>query len=159
MSETVTGSKSPLKSLFAIPEQTTLASVGLLILRLVAGSAMMLHGQSKIQNPTGWMGPEADIPGFFQALAAISEFGGGLAWVLGLLVPLASLGILSTMAVAVYTHAVKMGDSFVASGPGKGAYEPAAIYLAMAIMFFTVGPGKLSLDRFIFGTKSNKQCE
>lgn len=154
---TNTNSKLSFKSLFAIPEQTTFASVGLLILRLVAGSAFMLHGQGKIQNPTGWMGPQSDIPGFFQALAAISEFGGGLAWVLGLLVPLASLGIFFTMAVAVYTHMVKLGDSFVASGPNQGAYEPAAVYLAMAILFFTVGPGKLSLDRFIFGTKTSAE--
>ncbi len=55
-------------------------SVGLLLLRLVVGLAFMFHGYGKIQHPFGWMGPNAAIPPFFQALAAISEFGGGLAW-------------------------------------------------------------------------------
>ena len=53
-------------------------SMGLLIVRVVAGLAFMYHGWGKIQNPTGWMGENANIPGAFQALAAISEFGGGL---------------------------------------------------------------------------------
>lgn len=151
MSET--NSKFSMKSLFAVPDVSTPGSVGLLLLRLVGGSAMMLHGQSKIQNPTGWMGPDANIPGFFQALAAISEFGGGLAWVLGLLVPLASMGIFFTMAVAVYTHAIKMGDAFVATGPNQGSYELAALYLSIAVMMMFVGPGRFSLDRAIFKTK------
>jgi len=153
MSETETGSKFSFKSLTAVPDVSTPGSIGLLLLRLVGGSAMMMHGQSKIQNPTTWMGENAPIPGFFQALAAISEFGGGLAWVLGLLIPLASLGMFFTMAVAVYTHAIKMGDPFVASGPGQGSYELAAIYLSIAVMFMFVGPGRFSLDKAIFKTR------
>jgi hypothetical protein len=47
-------------------------STGLLLLRIVAGLAFMFHGWGKIQNPTGWMGPNATIPGVLQALAAIS---------------------------------------------------------------------------------------
>jgi putative oxidoreductase len=81
-------------------------STGLLLLRIVAGLAFMFHGWGKIKNPTGWMGPDANIPGILQALAAISEFGGGLAWILGALTPLASFGLACTMAVAAYTHAV-----------------------------------------------------
>ena len=37
----------------------------------VAGLAFALHGWSKIQNPMGWMGPDAFAPGFMQALAAM----------------------------------------------------------------------------------------
>ena len=37
-------------------------SVGLFILRLVAGSAFMHHGYGKIQNPFGWMGPDSAVP-------------------------------------------------------------------------------------------------
>src|SRR5688572_20371572 len=102
---------------------STRVSAGLLILRLVAGLAFMFHGWGKIKNPTGWMGENATIPGVFQALAAISEFGGGLAWILGALTPLASFGIVCTMAVAVYMHAFVFEDPFVAKGPGKGSYE------------------------------------
>jgi putative oxidoreductase len=115
--------------------------------------ASMLHGVGKIQNPFAWMGPTATIPGFFQGLAALSEFGGGLAWIVGLLTPLASLGLLCTMAVAVYFHAVVMGDPFVPSGPGQGSYELAAIFFCVSLLFILAGPGRYSLDRKIFGEK------
>jgi putative oxidoreductase len=127
------------------------ASTALLVFRLVAGLAFMFHGFGKIQKPFEWMGPDAKIPGVFQALAAISEFGGGLAWILGLLTPLASFGLACTMTVAVWFHAVVRGDPFVSSG--GGAYEPAAVYLCLAILLLLAGPGRYSLDRAIFGGK------
>jgi putative oxidoreductase len=142
-----------MKRFFAVPGQSTFASLALLVLRLVAGSAFMLHGWGKIQSPFNWMGPDAPVPGIFQLLAAISEFGGGLAWILGLLTPLASLGILCTMAVAFSFHTFQLGDPFVASGPGQGASEPAAVYLVVALVLLAVGPGRFSLDRQIFGAR------
>jgi len=129
------------------------ASFGLLVLRLVAGLAFMFHGWGKIQHPFDWMGPDATVPGAFQGLAALSEFGGGLAWMLGLLTPLASFGIACTMGFAVHMHMVVRGDPFAAQGPGQSAYEPAAVYLAMALMLMLVGPGRCSLDRAFFGEK------
>jgi putative oxidoreductase len=138
--------------LFKPHRLTRRVSLGLLVLRLVAGLAFMFHGWGKIQHPFSWMGPDADIPGFFQGLAALAEFGGGLAWLAGLLMPLASLGILCTMAVAVHFHAIVRGDPFVAQGPG-GAYEPALLYLCIAVMFLLTGPGRFSLDRAFFGER------
>jgi putative oxidoreductase len=126
------------------------ASMGLLILRLVAGLAFMFHGWGKIQNPTGWMGPNATIPGALQALAAISEFGGGIAWILGLVTPLASFGLACTMAVATYMHAFVFKDPFVAKGPGSGSYELAAIYFCISLLFLLAGPGRFSLDQLFF---------
>jgi putative oxidoreductase len=130
-------------------------STGLLILRLVAGLAFVFHGWGKIQNPTGWMGPNANIPGVFQALAAVSEFGGGLAWILGVLTPLASFGLACTMAVAAYMHAFILKDPFVARGPGSGSYELAAVYLCIAILFLLTGPGRFSLDRLLSREKAS----
>ncbi len=135
-----------LASLFPPPLATKRANVGLLLLRLVAGIAFMFHGWSKIQNPFAWMGPEAPVPGILQALAALSEFGGGLAWALGALVPLASLGIFFTMAVAVHFHAVQRGDPFVGQG---GSYEPALLFLVIAVLMLTVGPGLYSVDAWL----------
>lgn len=123
-------------------------SVSMFLLRLVVGIAFMTHGYSKIQNPFAWMGPDAVTPGVFQALAAFSEFGGGLAWIIGLLTPLAALGIASTMTVAVFTHAILKGDPFVGKG---GSYELALTYLCIAILLICAGPGKISLDRKFFG--------
>lgn len=142
-----------MKRFFTVPEQSGFGSLGLLVLRFVAGLAFMLHGWGKIQNPFGWMGPEAPVPGFLQFLAALSEFGGGLAWILGLLTPLASLGILCTMAVAVSAHAFQFKDPFVASGPGQGSYEPAAVYFCVALVLIAVGPGRFSADRQLFGPR------
>jgi putative oxidoreductase len=143
-----------MKKLFAPPALSTRISAGLLMLRLVAGLAFMFHGWGKIQNPTGWMGPDAPIPGVFQALAAISEFGGGLAWILGLLTPLASFGLLCTMTVAAYFHAFVLHDPFVPKGPGKGSYELAAVYFCIALLFLLAGPGRFSVDRALFGEKA-----
>jgi putative oxidoreductase len=133
--------------------QSKQASIALLLLRLVAGVAFMMHGFGKIQNPFAWMGPEAPVPGIFQFLAAISEFGGGLAWVLGLLTVLGSLGAAFTMLVAVYMHMIVRGDPFV-SATGGPSYELAALFFAIAVVFMLVGPGRYSADAKIFGQKN-----
>ena len=128
-------------------------SAGLLILRLVAGLAFVIHGYGKITKPFAWMPPEAGVPSILQGLAALSEFGGGLAWILGLLTPLASLGLACTMAVAVWMHAIVRGDPFVPSGPG-GSYELASIYFCIALLLLLTGPGRFSLDRVVFGKRT-----
>lgn len=143
-----------LKRLFASGVMPAQGDVGLLLLRLLAGTAMAMHGWGKIQNPTGWMGPEAFAPPLLQLLAAVSEFGGGIAWALGLLTRLASFGVACTMGVAVYMHAVMMGDPFVPTGPGQGAWELAGLYLMLAVFLMLAGPGGLSLDRAIFGNEA-----
>ena len=110
----------------------------------------MFHGWGKIQNPFGWMGPDAAVPGIFQALAAISEFLGGFAWMVGALTPLFSFGLLCTMAVATHMHAVIKGDPFVGR---DGSFEPALLYLCIALLFLLIGPGKWSVDAMLFGTR------
>lgn len=127
-----------------------IGSSGLLLLRLVMGVAFVLHGTSKIQHPFDWMGPNATMPAILQGLAALSEFGGGLALIAGLLTRLASLGITSVMVVALATVHLPMGHPFVGQ-PGGPSFELPAIYLACAIMFFILGPGKFSLDALVFG--------
>ncbi|MBC7465731.1 MAG: DoxX family protein [Bdellovibrio sp.] len=121
---------------------STRASIGLLALRLIIGIALVLHGSGKITSPFSWMGPDAPVPGILQALAALSEFGGGLSMIIGLLTPLSSLGIIATMAVAVNVHASK-GDGFIQG------FELAAVYLVIALTVLLVGPGKYSIDSII----------
>lgn len=141
-----------LKRFFSVPQHPTPADLALLLIRLVAGLAFSMHGWPKIQNPFGWMGPEAFVPGVFQALAAVSEFGGGIAWILGLLTPLASAGIACTMTVAFWTHAVMRGDPFVAMTAGPTS-ELAAVYLCLALLLLALGPGRFSIDRRLFGAR------
>jgi putative oxidoreductase len=141
-----------IKRLFSVPEHSTFAGVALLAIRVVVGVAFATHGWSKIQNPFGWMGPHAFAPGVFQGLAALSEFGGGLAWVLGFLTPLASLGIASTMLVAFSMHTFMNHDPFVSLTGGHSS-ELAVVYFCVALLLIALGPGRFSLDRKLFGSR------
>jgi putative oxidoreductase len=132
--------------------QPAAASTALLLLRVVAGTAFVIHGWQKVQTPFGWMGPESAVPGIFQFLAAISEFGGGIAWILGLLTPFAALGIGSTMTVAVFMHSLVLHDPFVSLTGGR-SYELASAYLCIAVLLFALGPGRFSLDAKVFGER------
>lgn len=124
------------------------ASAGLLLLRLYAGAALMSHGRGKIQNPMHWMdGAPGAPPAVLQALAAVSEFFGGLGLMVGLLTPLAAFGIACTMAFATFKH-VSRGDPFVAHG--GGSFEPALGYLVTAVLLMLAGPGRYSLDSLVF---------
>ncbi len=129
-------------------------AVGLLLVRLVTGAAFMHHGWGKIQNPLHWMDkmPEP-APPVLQALAAFSEFGGGIALILGLLTPLAALGIACTMITAIVRVHLPHGDPFVNPNPEGHSYELAAAYLASVIMLMLVGPGLFSLDAMFFRKK------
>src|SRR4051812_17777026 len=95
----------------------------LLLIRLVMGAAFVYHGWGKIQTPMAWMPAGAPVPGVLQLLAAISEFGGGLALVFGLLSRLGALGILFTMLVACSMHMFVFHDPFVNTTGQGGSFE------------------------------------
>src|SRR5262249_55734082 len=87
---------------------------GLLVVRLVVGTAFALHGWPKIYGPLHWMEKmPSPPPAAMQALAAVSEFGGGIALILGLLTPLAALGIAGTMIGALAMVHLPQGHPFV----------------------------------------------
>src|SRR5438105_2280618 len=90
-------------------------AVGLLIVRLVFGAGILLHGWQKLNMPGApfqWMGPNGP-PAFLQGLSVLAEFGGGIAIILGLLVPLASFGLICNMLVALFMVHIPKGDPFV----------------------------------------------
>lgn len=138
-----------MKKFFAARAYPKDIDAALLFIRLVMGLAFVLHGLGKIQTPMTWRGADSETPGILQALAAISEFGGGFALIFGLLTRLASFGLTCTMLVAVYTHMIAKGDPFV--GHGGPSYELSAMYLTLSVLFLIAGPGRFSLDRKIFG--------
>ena len=140
-----------LKRNFAVARHPVYEDAALLLIRVVVGIAFVIHGWAKAQNPFGWMGPEGFAPGIFQALAALSEFGGGMAWIVGLLTRLAGLGIGCTMTVAFLSQAIMAGAPFV-SKTGGPALELPAVYFCVAILLIAMGPGRFSLDRLVFGT-------
>ena len=139
-----------MRHLFYCDTTGWLGSVGLLGLRLVMGAAFMFHGWPKIQNPLAWMGPEAPVPAILQALAALAEFGGGMALIVGLLNRLACLGVATNMIVALGMVHLPHGDPFVSKAGGR-SFELAAIYLTCTVLFLLLGPGRYSLDALLFG--------
>jgi putative oxidoreductase len=145
-----TSSMNILRKLLGHQATDATGSLGLLVLRAIMGAAFLCHGWPKIQNPFGWMGPEAAVPSTFQLLAAVAEFGGGMALVVGLVTRLAALGIACTMIAALALVHLPKGDPFVAMPPHP-SFEPAAVYLACAILFLTAGAGRFSLDALLFG--------
>ncbi|WP_068300912.1 DoxX family protein [Pararhodobacter sp. CCB-MM2] len=115
-------------------------------LRVICGTALMVHGWPKISNPLGTVDMVAGIgfqPAAFWAVAlAVTEFGGGLLLVLGLLTRLAAAGCTVILLVTVYFHWVQLGQ-------GYGGAELSLIWSAVTLFFVGVGGGRLSLDRLL----------
>lgn len=138
---------------FLFPETSSLpAWVGLLVLRVVTGVAMAMHGWPKFQGPTTGMNPTT--PGSLQILAAVAEFFGGISLMVGFLTPIAAAGIFVTMVVASWT--MRSGGAVWVNPTGGNSYEISALYGAVALLFVFIGPGALSLDAFLFARKGRK---
>src|SRR5438552_4975323 len=115
-----------MRRLFYPETLSTPVSAGLLLLRLVVGAAFLFHGWPKIQHATHWMPPQAPVPSVFQMLAAASEFGGGIALILGLVTRLACLGLAGVMVAALGMVHLPHHDPFGARGAGQPSSELAA---------------------------------
>ena len=129
----------------------SLASVGLLILRIVVGLIFVGHGSQKM---FGWFGGKG-IPGqaglmdtlgvrparLFALISAAGEFFGGLGVALGLLTPVAAAGILGSMTVAIVK--VHWAKGFWNT---RGGYEFPLILATTSFVIGLVGPGVYSLD-------------
>lgn len=125
--------------------------LALLIVRLLFGLGLAVHGAQKLFGWFGGYGLEA-TGGFFESMgfrpgrtfalaAGLAEFGGGLLVALGLLGPVGPALTVSVMTVAMLT--VHRGKGFLSSNNGS---ELPLLYVAGAIALALVGPGALSLD-------------
>lgn len=128
-----------------------LIDTGLLVLRLIIGGLFIGHGAQKLfgwfggpglKGVTGWLGSIGLRPaGAWALIGALSEFGGGLLFILGLLNPLGALGISAAMLTAIIT--VHWHKGFWNS---NGGIEFPLVNLAAAIGVALIGPGAYSLD-------------
>ena len=126
-------------------------TLGLLIIRDIAGLTMAAHGSQKL---FGWFdGPGRrgtagmmEKLGFRDAavmasLAGLSELAGGLGLGLGFLTPLAAVAIVVVMLNAAFMVHLKNGFWNTASG-----YEYPLVMSAIAVGIAATGPGDASAD-------------
>lgn len=124
---------------------------GLLLLRVVLGGIMAVHGAQKLFGGFGGLGL-AGTGGWLEsmslrparlhaAVVALAEFGGGALLVLGLITPLGAAAVAGVMFVAIAT--VHWSNGFFNAG---GGYEFNLLILASAIALVFTGPGKISID-------------
>ena len=128
------------------------ADLGLLLIRLITGCMFlyygtpMLFGGAEKWAQVGSAMSSIGIsfwPAFWGFFAGLSEFLGGICLILGLFYRLACMFLVFTMFVAVSMH-LKKGDGLFGAGH---AIEDSALFLGMIF----VGPGKYSLDVFLWG--------
>jgi putative oxidoreductase len=124
---------------------------GMLLLRLVVGWTMAVHGAQKL---LGWFGGPGFAgtarflehmgfrPGELHAvLSGGAELGGGLLLALGLLTPLGAAAVTGSMLAATAT--VTWQNGFISA---KGGYEYNLVLIAAVLALTEVGPGELSVD-------------
>lgn len=131
----------------------------LLALRLVVGFGFMAHGVAKWERgPEGFgrllhqMG--VPIPTVSAWAVTMVELLGGLAILLGVLVALASVPLIVTMLVAMFTVHLPHGFSSVQTiglteaGPAFGppGYEINLVYIAALLVLAVMGPGPFSAN-------------
>jgi putative oxidoreductase len=134
---------------------TITLSLALLMLRLVAGLTLAVHGTQKL---FGWFdgsgltrlrqgfGKQGFKPVWLWAsFVILGEVGGGISLALGFLTPLGAAGIFGVMFMATFKSHWKNG--FIVS---KGGYEYTLVLMVVSIAIGLVGPGSYSLDA-LFG--------
>ncbi len=129
-------------------------SVALLILRLMLGLTLFVHGTQKLFGWFDGMGPGGmmqflDYQGlkpsrFWLTLAILGEMGGGASVALGFLTPLGAAGILAVMFMAAFKTHWKNG--FFAT---KGGFEYPLSMLFVSLAIGIAGPGAYALDTIL----------
>ena len=119
------------------------------LLRIWLGAMMVVHGYPKMFGDNTKFFARVEEMGFpapelFGWLAAFSEFGGGVLLILGLMTRPAALLVTVTMGVAALIR--HFDDPF-------DRKELPLTYMVIAIAVLFAGPGKISLDRRLFGSR------
>lgn len=134
-----------MKKLFSIKTSDTSFTLATLILRVGLGTLMLMnHGLNKLmhygENSSKFADPFGITPEISLALTVFAEFFCAAFLIVGLFTRLAVIPLIIAMCVALfYGH---KGEIF-----GDG--EMATLFLTGFIAIFLLGPGKVSLDRFI----------
>ena len=133
---------------------TTRQDVVLLIGRVALGIVLIAHGAQKLftngiaGTTAGFTQMGIPAPGISAWFAALVEFGGGIALIAGVLVPLVGVLVAINMAGALFfVHAAN--GVFV----GDGGYELVLVIGALALVLAGTGAGAYSVDRVLPGSR------
>ncbi|RKS74341.1 putative oxidoreductase [Actinomadura pelletieri DSM 43383] len=133
-----------------------LPDAGLLVGRLAVGVIFVAHGWQKVAD-TGHSGVAAGfdklgipLPDAAAVFCSYVELIGGIALILGLLVPVAGVLIALNMAGAFwYAH---RGQGLFLD---EGGFEYVMVLGAAALLFAATGAGRFSLDALLWGRREN----
>jgi len=111
---------------------------------------MVMHGYPKLKNPKqtiGWT-KGLGVPVVATWLAIILEFFGGIALIIGLIVPIVAFFIMLEMIGNVSLKKTKMKSPYIA-GQNPAAYEIDITYLLLAVTLIVLGAGIFSIDALL----------
>jgi putative oxidoreductase len=154
-------------------------NAGLLLLRVGTGVALVSHGYPKLFGGEGKQAPkllstiygknfqasversgpaafakglermEVPKPELAAYASGAAEFGGGIAFALGLATPIAAAAILFNMLVAI--RKAHWANGFT----GQGGFELPSLFAVTAATVMLTGPGRYSLDYLFRRRKKN----
>ncbi|HEX7115356.1 MAG TPA: DoxX family protein [Steroidobacter sp.] len=122
-------------------------SVGKLVLRLVLGINVLLHGIAKLMGGVGGLGGMLASNGLPAVLAYgvyLGEVVGPALVILGWYSRLGAVLIAINMLFAI--GLVHRGEIFALTGTGGWAIELQAMYLFVAVALALMGPGRYSIN-------------
>ncbi|WP_414841084.1 DoxX family protein [Enterococcus saccharolyticus] len=92
-------------------DKTTRLTVSLVLVRVILGVSMLMHGISKVSDLAGTVGffSSLDVPAFMAYLVILIEIVGGIFMIIGLLVPLVALGFVVVLATAMFLLGLNRG--------------------------------------------------
>jgi putative oxidoreductase len=121
-----------------------------LVLRVVVGFSLVLHGYPKLKNPKmaiEWM-KTVGVPAVAVWLAIILEFFGGLSLIIGFLVPIVAFFAAIQFACIVLVKKTKMGGKYMRTDQGS-SYEIDVTYMLLSLAMLVLGAGPLSLSSLL----------
>jgi putative oxidoreductase len=149
------------------PTRASLHDYALVPLRLIVGYGFMAHGIAKWSRGPASFSRLLDQIGVPMPLATawlvtLLEVFGGFAILIGLFVSLASVPLIASTVVAMFTVQIRYGFSSVNtigltdSGPvfGPPGYEINLLYIASLLALGLCGPTRLSVDEWIARRRS-----
>ena len=117
----------------------------LLLLRLMVGAIFINHGLMKTGMWSAAPEGMSDTMVMIMKLLSIAEPLAGVALILGVLTPVASVGIAAVM-ISAMIRRLPNGDAF-------SKYEFEGILFLLSIAFIVMGPGKYSVDVWLTSRK------